>query len=290
MNVLDYENEADGFNFLNRDTDILIRGPAATSLLGSFVRLWKRYDKEGRSIAAAESLVAHRVANERSSGVRGREHYARWFADRGTRMRGICRTAVQGDNAEPQNIASILKRYVEATEQSFYMTSPELDFALDAEEPDRLDTLAGLMMEKARNQQMYVVFITNGADGGMGESSIFLSSRVKDSQLVGEPMWEDMLNPALGQLGNKTSRRIRVKIQPLVHAGVHAFQYVNYVHAKQFYFDRLCVGISSWNFDRYSANNNHECAVFCLDKSLRLQLERQLVLDMINSVPIVLPR
>ena len=61
----------------------------------------------------------------------------------------------------------------------------------------------------------------------------------------------------------------------------------NYIHAKEFYFDRLLVGIGSWNFDGFSANNNHECAIFCMDEKLRLQIENQMVLDMINSIPII---
>jgi len=72
-----------------------------------------------------------------------------------------------------------------------------------------------------------------------------------------------------------------------VDQGLHAYQYVNYIHAKQFMFDRLLVGIGSWNFDVYSAENNHECAIFCLDESLRQQMERQFTLDMINSVPMI---
>jgi phosphatidylserine/phosphatidylglycerophosphate/cardiolipin synthase-like enzyme len=66
-----------------------------------------------------------------------------------------------------------------------------------------------------------------------------------------------------------------------------AYQYCNYVHAKEFYFDRTLTGISSWNFDKFSASNNHESAIFCLDNSLRLQMEKQMVLDMINSVPVI---
>ena len=49
----------------------------------------------------------------------------------------------------------------------------------------------------------------------------------------------------------------------------------------------LLVGIGSWNFDRYSADNNHESAIFCLDDALREQMERQIVLDLVNSVPII---
>jgi phosphatidylserine/phosphatidylglycerophosphate/cardiolipin synthase-like enzyme len=96
-----------------------------------------------------------------------------------------------------------------------------------------------------------------------------------------------MLTPLVDEDGRNVNRRVRGIIRPLIQAGVHGFQYFNYIHAKEFYFDRLLVGIGSWNFDGFSANNNHECAIFCLDEKLRLQIERQMVLDMINSVPII---
>jgi phosphatidylserine/phosphatidylglycerophosphate/cardiolipin synthase-like enzyme len=45
---------------------------------------------------------------ENDAGVRGSENYARWLGNPETRMNGICRTAVQGDNAEPQRIITLL--------------------------------------------------------------------------------------------------------------------------------------------------------------------------------------
>ncbi|MEW6511242.1 MAG: phosphatidylserine/phosphatidylglycerophosphate/cardiolipin synthase family protein [Bacteroidota bacterium] len=290
MNILDYENESDGFNFLNRDTDLLIQGPAVTSLLESFIRLWKRYDRDNRPIAAAESLLADNLASERAAGVRGREHYDRWLGNPSTRMNGICRTAVQGDNAEPQRIVTMLARYLGAARHSMYMTSPEIEFDLETRQPGEIDRLARVMHERARDSSFRIVYITNGKDGGLGESTSFLRSRVKDAQLVGEPLWEDMLTPMIDKEGREVAARVRTMIAPLVRAGVRGYQYFNYMHAKEFYFDRVLVGIGSWNFDLYSAENNHESAVFCLDRSLRLQLERQLVLDMVNSVPVVFPQ
>ena len=285
MNVLDYENEADGFNFLNRDTDILVRGPAATSLLESFIKLWRRYDREGRSIATGDSILAHRMAEERASGVRGSDHYARWLADPATRMTGICRTAVQGDNAEPQNILRLVSRYLEAARHSCYMASPGFEFEIDGHAP--IDLLAQAIAAKARDTSFHMSVITNGNDGGWGESVIFLRSRVKDSQFVGDPLWEDILTPIIDYAGREVTLGTRRILQPLIKEGLLAYQYCNYVHAKEFYFDRTLTGISSWNFDKFSASNNHESAIFCLDNSLRLQMEKQMVLDMINSVPVI---
>jgi phosphatidylserine/phosphatidylglycerophosphate/cardiolipin synthase-like enzyme len=73
----------------------------------------------------------------------------------------------------------------------------------------------------------------------------------------------------------------------LIKDGAHAYLYCNYIHAKQFMFDRTVTGIASWNFDDYSGSKNHESAIFCLDDSLRVQMERQFVLDMVNSVPVI---
>jgi phosphatidylserine/phosphatidylglycerophosphate/cardiolipin synthase-like enzyme len=286
MNVLNYQNKSDGFNFLNRDTDILVQGPAVTSLLQSFINLWKKYDTELRPIALGEYTLATRLASERVEGVRGSENYARWLGNPETRMNGICRTAVQGNNAEPQKIVTLLLRYLEAACHSFYVTSPEIEFDLDRK-MEYPDMLAELMMNKASNPDFYLAYITNGFDGALGEKSIFIRRSVQDANLLGESFWEDMLTPLVDEDGRNVNRRVRGIIRPLIQAGVHGFQYFNYIHAKEFYFDRLLVGIGSWNFDGFSANNNHECAIFCLDEKLRLQIERQMVLDMINSVPII---
>jgi phosphatidylserine/phosphatidylglycerophosphate/cardiolipin synthase-like enzyme len=289
MNVLDYENEADGFNFLNRDTDVLVSGPAVTSLLESYVALWRRYDRENRPITVGEAALAAQMAAEKTAGVRGSDHYAGWLNNPATRMNGICRTAVQGDGAEPQKIATLLTRYVEAARRSFYMTSPEIAFDLMRNPPASIDALARAMIAKVRTPGFFLAYITNGFDGGLGESSAFLRSRVKDSRLAGEPLWEDMLTPLIDHEGSEVNRRVRHTIAPMLDAGVHGYQYFNYVHAKEFYFDRTLVGIGSWNFDDYSADNNHESAIFCLDDALRMQMERQLTLDLVNSVPIQRP-
>jgi phosphatidylserine/phosphatidylglycerophosphate/cardiolipin synthase-like enzyme len=286
MNILNYQNKSDGFNFFNRDTDILVKGPAVTSLLESFVRLWKTYDIQRRPIALGEYTLATRLAAERAAGVRGSEHYQRWLGDPETRMNGICRTAVQGNNAAPQKIVMLLLRYLEAAQHSFYVTSPEIEFDLERK-IEYIDMLAELMRRKATDPNFYLAYITNGFDGGLGEKSIFIRRSVQDANLVGERFWVDMLTPLVDEDGREVNRRVRKVIRPLIEGGVRGFQYFNYIHAKEFYFDRLLVGIGSWNFDGFSANNNHECAIFCLDENLRQQIEERLVLDMVNSVPII---
>ena len=287
MNILNYENKSTGFNFLNRDTDILIKGPAVTDLLRSYINLWKKYDTQLRPIALGELTLANRLENEKIEGVRGSENYERWFTNPATRMNGICRTAVQGNNAEPQKIVMLLLRYLEAAQHSFYMTSPEIDFDLDRK-TEYEDMLAEMMKDKASDPDFYLTYITNGFDGGQGEKNIFIRRSVNDAILVGEDFWVDMLTPLADEDGRDVNRRVRNKMSPLINAGVHGYQYFNYMHAKEFYFDRTLVGIGSWNFDGYSANNNHECAVFCLDENLRQQIEKQFVLDIINSVPIII--
>lgn len=287
MNILDYENTATGFDFQNRDTDILFSGPAVTSLLESFVGLWKRYDRAGHPIAEAESLVVRRKDAERAAGVRGSEHYGRWFANPSMRMNGICRVAVQGDDAEPQNIVALLTRYAAQARQSFYVKSPGIECEPDGPRGSAIDVLAGVLRDRCRQPGFRGTFITNGADGGWGESTIFLRSRVWDSELVGDPAWVDIMTPVIDGGGREVAMTTRAMTRPFLEAGAEVYQYMNYVHAKEFYFDRLLIGVSSWNFDSYSADNNHESAIFCLDDGLRAQFERQLVIDMINSVPLI---
>ncbi len=287
MNVLDYEHQSNGFNFNNRDTDVRIQGPAVSDLTGRFITLWKRYDRAGVPTNETESFLARQLSAERDAKVRGAEYYATWLGDTAMRMNGICRIAVQGNNAEPQRIVALLTRYLQAARQSFYFTTPALEFDLVRDEPERIDVLAKVMLDKLSAPGFHMACVTNGVDGGTGEATAWLRNRAATAHQVGDTFWEDMLLPMIADDGRNVSRETRLVMYPLVMAGLHGYQYFNYMHAKQFYFDRLLVGIGSWNFDGFSAERNHECAVFCLDKGLRLQLERQLVLDMINSVPIV---
>jgi phosphatidylserine/phosphatidylglycerophosphate/cardiolipin synthase-like enzyme len=287
MNILDYENMGTGFNFDNRDTDVLVRGPAVTDLLGSFVRIWKRYDREGRSIRLGDSTVAARRSAEGAAGVRGSEHYAQWLGERSTRMNGICRTAVQGDNAEPQRIATLLTRYAERARHSIFMTTPGIECTVSPRPSCAIDTLGSVLVGKCSQPSFRGTFITNGIDGGWGESTIFLRTRMMDSKLLGDPMWVDIMTPLIDGGGRDVAQSLHVTARPFLEGGWRVYQYFNYIHAKEFCFDRTLVGIGSWNFDNYSAQNNHECAIFCLDKRLRDQLERQLVLDMVNSVPLI---
>jgi phosphatidylserine/phosphatidylglycerophosphate/cardiolipin synthase-like enzyme len=289
MNVLDYENTATGFDFQNRDTDILFQGPAVTDLLADFIGLWKRYDREGISIAAADSLMFARKEAERAAGLRGIEHYAAWLNDPVMRTRGLCRVAVQGDDADTQTIATLLTRYTEKAQHSFLVKTPGVECTLTGPPSSAIDVLAGVMLEKCRQPGFHGTFITNGADGGWGESTIFLRSRVWDSELIGDPMWVDVMTPVIDGAGREVALATRRVTRPFLEAGGHVYAYMNYIHSKEFAFDRLLVGIGSWNFDPYSADNNHECAIFCLDEALRKQMEHQMVLDLVNSVPVTPP-
>jgi phosphatidylserine/phosphatidylglycerophosphate/cardiolipin synthase-like enzyme len=287
MNVLDYENTSTGFDFQNRDTDVLFSGPAVTDLLADFIGLWKRYDRQGRPIAAAESLMIVRKSAERAAGLRGSEHYAAWLNDPATRTHGLCRVAVQGDDADTQTIATLLTRYAEKAQHSFLVKTPGIECTLAGPPSSAIDVLANVMLNKCRQPGFHGTFITNGADGGWGESTIFLRSRVWDSELIGDPMWVDVMTPVIDGAGREVAQATRRVTRPFCEAGAHVYEYMNYIHSKEFSFDRLLVGIGSWNFDPYSADNNHECAIFCLDDALRQQMERQIVLDLVNSVPVI---
>jgi phosphatidylserine/phosphatidylglycerophosphate/cardiolipin synthase-like enzyme len=287
MNVLDYENESNGFNFMNRDTDLLVKGPAVTGLLERYVQLWTRYDKSGISVTAADSVCRSNREAEHRAGLRGEEHYAEWLRDPARRMQGICRTAVQGDGAEPQRIATHLIRYLEASRSSCFITSPEVEVDLGGPADSPIAVLSRTLIGKLTVPGYRGAYITNGTDGALGESTAFLRGRVKDAQLMGAPLWEEIITPLIDQSGRDVSRRVRFELAPLVDAGLRGYQYMNYMHAKEFYFDRLLVGIGSWNFDSYSAENNHECMIFSLDESLCRQIERRLVMDMVNAVPVI---
>jgi phosphatidylserine/phosphatidylglycerophosphate/cardiolipin synthase-like enzyme len=95
----------------------------------------------------------------------------------------------------------------------------------------------------------------------------------------------DDLNWNANKGGAKSQRKVFRYMQQA--SGIRTWNYFQFIHAKQHLFDRIAAMVSSFNFDQHSTHLNHEAGILCLDARLRDQLEGQVTLDIINSVPTV---
>ena len=54
-----------------------------------------------------------------------------------------------------------------------------------------------------------------------------------------------------------------------------------------FYFDRILASVGSYNFHHNSTDHAYESTSICLDENLNRELDKILVMDMANSIPLI---
>lgn len=286
QNVGDYENRSDGFNLLDRDADVLVRGPAVTDAEVSWLDAWEARAGGAGLEAARARAVAAKERQERA-GVRGDAHYAQWLSDPAARMQGNCRVLMQGVGAEPQPITQVVEAYLRDSASQVVFSSPTVrhDFRADPEDPIGVQRVVASLHDDVRAGRK-VVAITNGVGGGMGESQTWLHAR-RDGALR-ERQW--VLYQLARQFTELVARRSAVANRavtlPLAeNPNLEVWTYFQYIHAKVWLFDRVAAMVGSWNLDRNSTDLNPEAALLCLDQGLRDAVEADLALALVNSVP-----
>jgi len=288
QNIVKYQNLSTGFNQLNRDTDLKIKGPAVTDLLSSFLDLWDYHAK--RRNGSLNSLRAEAQASqlkETQSHLRGRSVYEEKLQNPETRMKGACRMLVQNAYLKNLSIAAVLEKHVKAARQSVILTSPEVHYTPGDEPLTDRDRFYWQLKQKAK-EGVQVEFISNGVDGGNGELTAALRTSleraIRNGNRLGYHLWHWILS---FEPRNNAKRHREYLLDLATTKNLRAWTHFNYIHAKQAYFDRIVTSISSVNLDTASMARNEEAGALCMDESLSAEMEKRLTLDLVNSVPVM---
>jgi phosphatidylserine/phosphatidylglycerophosphate/cardiolipin synthase-like enzyme len=288
QNIMEFENLSTGFNQLNRDTDLLVQGPAATDFVNEYLTLWENHQKgRNQSLDAYRDEVAKEKELQRITHQRGAELYEQKLNDPSTRMAGACRVLVQGPYNRNLSYGDTLTKLASVSQHSIISTTPELDF--ETEEKKKFNELTHFIQEikAAALRGSKVEVISNGVDGGNGELNAFMRKMMMKDYAKGKyrtyRFWRDW--------SEKISRKNASKKREFYHdlqktPNVRSWAHFNYMHAKQTYFDRIVSSISSMNFDLASFSRNTEAGIICMDENLSKEMEDQLALDLVNSTPI----
>jgi phosphatidylserine/phosphatidylglycerophosphate/cardiolipin synthase-like enzyme len=158
-NILDYENEATGFNFMNHDSDLHLTGPAVRDATRAYLEQWLRYDAHDRLGLNALTRtrleeVKATMAQEERDGLRGENSYAARLADPAKRMDGACRVALQGSMAAVQPIGAILLPYLENSRRNIMLTTPDVPYDPDSiKNADKADSYASRIMRLLKDRK-----------------------------------------------------------------------------------------------------------------------------------------
>jgi len=289
QNIVKYENASTGFNQHNRDTDLWIQGAAVTDLLGNFLDIWNEHTYVPiLKIQSYRNEVALSKLFQKQNHLRGQMYYDEKFKNNITKMKGVCRMMVQQPHHRNFSIAQVLRHYVDESQTSITLTSPELEYGIKNTKFNQSNQFIQSIKNAANNRNVSVDVVMNGIDGGNGETSEFIRESMDNNYQSGRMLkyhlWKDIYNYE----PQKKARKNRKYLLDLEKSkGVRAWAYFNYIHAKEMYFDRIATSISSLNLDEPSMDRNYEAGALCMDESLSLQMENQLTLDLVNSVPVV---
>lgn len=288
QNIMEFENLSTGFNQLNRDTDLLVQGPAATDFVSEYLTLWENHQKgRNKSLDSYREEVAKAKELQRITGQRGKEIYDEKLGNPATRMNGACRVLVQGPYNRNLSYGDTLTRLASVSKHSIINTTPELGY--ETEEKKKFNELTHFIQEikAAALRGSKVEVISNGVDGGNGELNAFMRKMMMKDYAKGKyrtyRFWRDW--------SEKISRKNASKKREFYHdlqktPGIRSWAHFNYMHAKQTYFDRIATSISSMNFDLASFSRNTEAGIICMDENLSKEMENQLAMDLSNSIPI----
>ena len=264
-----------GYNFLDRDMMLRVKGPIAADVLKNFLSVWDaNRSASDRSIADYVGTYKNQVASELRNGLRGQQNYAGWLNS--AAPRALCRFAAQQPGGRLTALSDLLMSLVTNAKQRISASGVTVG---------RIPLTLALRASAAAGVQ--VDFIGNGWDGGNGELTMVLDKAIDDRLSTGS-LGSAKLLSLLRLWDMRTQSRNRFYSYQDYASQPHftVWNYFNFVHYKAWSFDRYGVWVGSANPNEQAFTNFNESGVMCIDARLAAAFSTQLALDLANSVPI----
>jgi len=281
QNLADANNTSTGYNFKDRDTDLKIQGPIATDALREYIDVWNE-NRTTKDISMMRYTlnIRQKLREERSAGLRGPENYSKWS----NQSKGLCRIAFQRPNRKETGLSSLLIEAIRLARKSIQITTTQ---AKTGDTGDLINSMIRILTEKSKQTSTRIDLIGNGIDGGDGELTMALDEMTQKQIQKGNWRTAGTLDYLSDSDALKKALANHDALLALNNPLFKTYQYFNFYHGKQWYFDRTALVIGSMNFDAESFQSHYEGAVMCLDSDLNSRFEESLLLDLVNSVPVV---
>jgi phosphatidylserine/phosphatidylglycerophosphate/cardiolipin synthase-like enzyme len=294
-NILNSENQSTGFNGKNRDTDIYIKGPAVTEIMGAYVDLYDRYVhtdhqlRKYRGIEDLRAVTAKKLAAETAAHLRGTENYDAVMASPTERDHGVCRFVIQGPQNNHHKVVDTFLEYVKVAQHSLHITTPQINFETGRVAKKR-NTFFWNEVKARAIEGVNVDLVSNGVDGGTGELSSKAGELADRWMRNGHPGRSRLLRNIIYSQDIKTSKGNRKYLELLANVpNFRVWTFFQYYHSKTIDFDHIAVAVGSHNLDENSSEQNHESTLICQDEKLARDQDAILLQDMVNSTPVFAP-
>lgn len=301
-NMIDADNLSRGTDFMNRDVDLYIKGPMVTDIAKQFVENWeyqRYYIKNLQSLTHERAIVKANLAAERKAGVRGDQHYNRILSNPQTRMAGVCRFIKQAPYQDQHSIGKAYLKLLDRVQNHLVITDPVksdtyVGKASDAPVSEMMDPF--VMFNQLHNKVQSLAkrglpidYITTNINMAGNENVAIMNERIKDQLNVGKNIvanWSLVkLIASNSYYGKPHYKNLMTDWMPIKN--VHVWTHISFMHSKIFYFDRVAASVGSYNFQHNATDQAYESTTICMDENLNRELDKILVLDMANSIPLI---
>ncbi len=283
-NLIKNDNFSTGFNRLNTDEDVQVKGPLVADLTHAFVELYHEYRSpdqkhQGKSIDFYAKQADDQIKAAQVSNVRGSGNYQKLLSEPSTRLHGVCRFVIQNPRTDRHLLSRVYEAYFQQAEQSIRLQSGPFD---------ETSPMFAAIFDRVDHFGVSLSAVGNGVDAGCAEYTGLLDFKLKEIQNEFRPTEKALLNLLknwVEKCGAEEHHPPLLAIE--AHSNAQAWEHFEYLHTKSFQIDGVVSSVSSFNFDKWSEDKSHESGILCMDEHLNEQVYRSYLRDAVNSTPTV---
>lgn len=304
-NMIDADNLSRGTDFTNRDVDLYMKGPMVTDVALQFLENWnyQRTLKGGiSSLYYLHQKIIKQLRDENRRGLRGKSQYSRILNNPQTRLKGVCRFIKQAPYEDRHSIGKAYLHMLDKVSHHLVIADPiktdtftnnifKTPFEDKWDNFEMFNKLHLKVQALARSGKKIDYITTNMTMAG-NENVAIMNEKIKNQLERGDDLranWSLLKLWASNKYyGNPHYKNLLKDWWP--YPNVHIWNHISFMHSKIFYFDRIISSVGSYNFQHNATDHAYESTSICMDEKLNGELDRILVLDMANSIPLIFSR
>lgn len=304
-NMIDADNLSRGTDFTNRDVDLYMKGPMVSDVALQFVENWnyQRTLKKGiSSLYYYHQKILKQLREQVRRGLRGKSQYSRILNNPQTRLKGVCRFIKQAPYEDRHSIGKAYLRLLDKVTRHLVIADPIktdtfTNNMFKAPFEDKWDNFEmfnklHLKVQALARSGKKIDYITTNMTMAGNENVAIMNERIKNQLERGEDLranWSLLKLWASNKYyGQPHYKNLLKDWWPFPN--VHIWNHISFMHSKIFYFDRIISSVGSYNFQHNATDHAYESTSICMDEKLNGELDRILVIDMANSIPLIFSR
>jgi phosphatidylserine/phosphatidylglycerophosphate/cardiolipin synthase-like enzyme len=279
QNLLAAQTLSNGRNNLINDTAIGLQGPIVQEIALHFMRYWQE-----SKLAISTSLKNFYALKKWEAQIyRSQEQIEKALAEK----TGLCRLVVQKPGAKNKTIMPLYESYVKQAQKYLFFNMIDLRFERHGNKLG--NDFIKLVIEKTnQNSDLRVDMLSNqwkaATDVVLPED--MATQQNWFSKIVIKPMFMLYKRPHL----QITKGRKRFFKQLNNKANFNWWASAMYNHSKTMMVDNVASFVGSFNINSASNKNSFEQVIVCHDQELTNEMQKGIVQDLINSIPIPLKK